>query len=177
MRSGPRVQALEKAVAAAKSNVGAAQANLARLTEMQDYLNVRAPFAGVITLRNVDTGALVTEGSTLLYRIAQTDRLRIYVNVPQADVDCGVHVGQAAKLTIPDLPAPKFTGNRDAHGQCARSHQPYAAGRGAGAEHGRAAAAGHVRAGELHDAARRTAAADSKAMRWWCAPTGRRWPW
>jgi len=103
------VQALEKAVAAAKSNVGAAQANLARLTEMEDYVNVRAPFAGIITQRNVDTGALVTEGATLLYRIAQTDRLRIYVNVPQAD-STGVHVGQAAKLTIVDLPSHEFTG-------------------------------------------------------------------
>jgi RND family efflux transporter MFP subunit len=89
--------------------VEVAQANLARLTEMQGYLNVRAPFAGIITQRNVDVGALVTEGSTLLYRIAQSDRLRIYVNVPQADAT-GIHIGQAAKLTIVDLPAHPFLG-------------------------------------------------------------------
>ena len=42
--------------------------------EMQSYRMVKAPFAGVITLRNVDVGALVNAGSTLLYRIAQTGR-------------------------------------------------------------------------------------------------------
>jgi len=51
------VQALEKAVAAARSNVGAAQANLDRLIQLKSYQTVRAPFAGVITVRNVDTGA------------------------------------------------------------------------------------------------------------------------
>ena len=50
---------------------------------VQAYQKVKAPFAGVITTRNVDVGALVNEGSTLLYRIAQTDRLRTYINVPQ----------------------------------------------------------------------------------------------
>src|SRR6202166_3072788 len=76
---------------------------------MQGYLKVRAPFAGVITLRNVDTGALVAEGNTLLFRIAQTDRLRTYVNVPQAD-STSVTVGQVALLKIPDLPSKTFTG-------------------------------------------------------------------
>lgn len=101
------VQALEKAVAAARSNVGAAEANLARLQEIQSQLNVRAPFDGVITVRNVDTGALVNEGSTLLFRIAQNDRLRIYVNVPQADATA-IHTGMAARLTVPDLSAKTF---------------------------------------------------------------------
>src|SRR6202050_2276608 len=103
------VQALEKAVNAAKSNSSALEANVARITDLLGYLTVRAPFAGVITVRNVDTGALVTEGSTLLYRISQTDRLRTYVNVPQADAS-GVHVGQVAQLRIPDLPSRTFTG-------------------------------------------------------------------
>jgi len=103
------VQALEKAVNAAKSNVGAAEANLARLTNMRGYVQVRAPFAGVITQRNIDVGALVNDGSTLLYRIAQTGKLRTYVNVPQAD-SVAVHVGQAAKLTFSDLPSRVFNG-------------------------------------------------------------------
>jgi RND family efflux transporter MFP subunit len=101
------VDALEKAIAAARSNLGAAQANLARLNDLQNYQTVRAPFAGVITLRNVDTGVLVTEGATLLFRIAQTGRLRIYLNVPQADAD-SVRPGQKATLVIPDLAGRKF---------------------------------------------------------------------
>jgi RND family efflux transporter MFP subunit len=103
------MQSLDKAVNVAKNNISVAQANLARLTDMQGYLKVRAPFAGVITLRNVDTGALVAEGNTLLFRIAQTDRLRTYVNVPQAD-STSIRVGQTAQLKIPDLPLKTFTG-------------------------------------------------------------------
>jgi RND family efflux transporter MFP subunit len=103
------VQSLEKAVNVAKSNIGAAEANLERLTDMLSYVKVKAPFAGVITQRNVDVGALVNEGNTLLYRIAQTDKLRIYVNVPQSDSNA-VHVGLPAKLTISDLPSKIFVG-------------------------------------------------------------------
>lgn len=103
------VQSLQKAVSAARNNVSASAANLARLTEMQSYEKVRAPFGGVITVRNVDSGTLVTNGSTLLYRIAQNNMLRTYINVPQSDAD-GVRVGQAAILTLPDLPGRQFHG-------------------------------------------------------------------
>jgi RND family efflux transporter MFP subunit len=103
------VQALEKGVAAARNNVAAAQANVARLNDLLEYQTVRAPFAGVITLRNVDAGVLVNEGNTLLYRIAQTERLRTYLNVPQADAG-SVRVGQPAVLVIPDLPGHRFPG-------------------------------------------------------------------
>ena len=57
-------QSLEKAVGMQKSNVAAAEANLARLNQVQSYRQVKAPFDGVITQRNVDTGALVNTGST-----------------------------------------------------------------------------------------------------------------
>src|SRR4051812_17009141 len=103
------VQALEKAIGAAKSNAAAVEANLARLNELLGYQTVRAPFAGVITVRNIDAGALVNEGNTLLFRIAQTDRLRTYLNVPQADAD-SVRVGQRAKLSVPDLKGRTLTG-------------------------------------------------------------------
>jgi len=103
------VRALDRAVAAAKGNVAASQANVARLTELQGYLQVRAPFAGVITLRNIDVGALVNTGSTLLFRIAQTNPLRTYVNVPQVSAP-GVRVGQNATLSTADLPDRKFNG-------------------------------------------------------------------
>ncbi len=103
------VHALEKAVAAARSNAGAAEANLGRLDELVRYLNVSAPFTGVITVRNVDVGALVNEGTTLLYRIAQAERLRIFLNVPQADSG-SVRVGQKATIRLPDRPGMKFDG-------------------------------------------------------------------
>ena len=103
-------QALEKAVAMQKSNVAAAEANLARLDKIQGYRLVRAPFDGVITLRNVDVGALVSTGNTLLFRIAQIGTLRTYVNVPQSSASA-VKVGQAATLSVSNLPGRKFSGS------------------------------------------------------------------
>jgi RND family efflux transporter MFP subunit len=101
--------ALEKAIAVQRSNIAAADANLARLKEMESYRLVKAPFAGVITLRNVDVGALVNSGSTLLFRIAQTAAVRTYVNVPQANA-ASVRVGQAARLRVSNLPGRVFNG-------------------------------------------------------------------
>src|SRR3984893_11706847 len=103
------LQALEKAVSAARSNIAAAEANVARLDEMQSYRVVKAPFDGVVTLRNVDGGALVHAGSTLLFRIAQTGTLRIYVNVPQTNAS-SIQPGQAAQLSVSNLPGRRFTG-------------------------------------------------------------------
>ncbi|HEV2687273.1 MAG TPA: efflux RND transporter periplasmic adaptor subunit [Bryobacteraceae bacterium] len=103
------VRALDRAVAASKSSVAASEANVGRLTDMRAYLKVRAPFAGVITLRNIDMGALVNSGSTLLFRIAQTNLLRTYVNVPQFSAP-DVHIGQNAALSTSDFPERKFAG-------------------------------------------------------------------
>ncbi len=103
------VESLTKAVGVAQSNVSASESALNRILQVQGYLKVRAPFAGVITQRNVDTGALVNEGNTLLFRIAQTERLRTYVSVPQSDA-VSIHVGQVAQITIASLPDKKFPG-------------------------------------------------------------------
>jgi RND family efflux transporter MFP subunit len=103
------VQALEKAISAQRSNLAAAKANFARLQDVQGYRVVKAPFDGVVTVRNVDVGALVSTGTTLLYRIAQIGTLRTYVNVPQAYV-ATVRVGQSAALTVSNVPGRRFTG-------------------------------------------------------------------
>jgi RND family efflux transporter MFP subunit len=103
------VLALEKGVLAQSSNISANQANLARLDDVQGYRVVKAPFDGVITVRNVDVGALVSSGTTLLYRIAQVGTLRTYLNVPQ-DNASSVHIGQTARLTFSDFPGRRFFG-------------------------------------------------------------------
>jgi len=103
------VQALEKAVAAQRSNLAAAEANAARLEELTSYLLVKAPFDGVITMRNVDVGALVNAGNTLLFRVAQTGTLRTYINVPQADAS-SIRLGQPALLSVSNLPGRQFAG-------------------------------------------------------------------
>jgi len=103
------VQALEKAIAAQRSNVAAAEANLGALDEVQGYRVVKAPFDGLVTLRNVDVGTLVNAGTTLLYRVAQTGTLRTYVNVPQTNAD-SIRVGQTAILNVSTLPGRRFPG-------------------------------------------------------------------
>src|SRR5882672_11926211 len=64
-----------------------AKANVKRLEELQGFEKIVAPFTGIVTARNIDNGNLVTSGSagqtTPLFRLAQTDTLRIYVTVPQ----------------------------------------------------------------------------------------------
>ena len=103
------VRALEKALAAQRNAVAASEANLSRLEKLRGYRLVTAPFDGVITMRNVDTGALVNAGNTLLYRIAQSDRLRIYLNVPQS-YSSAVKTGQIAIVTVSNLPGRQFQG-------------------------------------------------------------------
>jgi RND family efflux transporter MFP subunit len=92
-----------------RANLVAAEATVARYEKMASYRSVKAPFAGVITLRNVDAGALVTTGSTLLFRIAQTGTLRTYVNVPQTHAN-SVRTGQAARVRVSTVPGREFPG-------------------------------------------------------------------
>jgi RND family efflux transporter MFP subunit len=103
------LQSLEDGINVQKSNVAAAEASLARLERLKEYLTVKAPFDGVITVRNVEAGALVSSGNTLLFRIAQTRVVRTYVNVPQAYAG-SVREGQAARLSVTELPGREFTG-------------------------------------------------------------------
>jgi RND family efflux transporter MFP subunit len=73
--------------AAKKAAVASAAANVARLRELESFKRVVAPFDGVVTARNTDIGALINAGQssgTELFRIADTHKLRIYVQVPEA---------------------------------------------------------------------------------------------
>jgi RND family efflux transporter MFP subunit len=103
------VSASEANVNAARQNVSANDANLRRLLDLQSFKKVRAPFDGVITLRNIDTGSLISSGSTLLFRIAQNNVLRIFVNVPQSDFS-SFTVGMPAQITVSELPGKIFPG-------------------------------------------------------------------
>ena len=100
---------------AKRATLASAQANVARLTEMVSYEKVTAPFDGVITVRNVDIGALVTAGGTPgiaaaaneLFHIAQTDVLRTFTDIPQDDASF-VSVGTHVYLTTPQYPGRRF---------------------------------------------------------------------
>jgi RND family efflux transporter MFP subunit len=72
--------------AAKKAAADSAAANVSRLRELESFKRVVAPFSGVITARNTDIGALINAGQsagTELFRIADTRKLRIYVQVPE----------------------------------------------------------------------------------------------
>ncbi len=70
---------------------------------------MRAPFSGLITLRNVDVGALIGNNQTLLFRIAQTDVLRTFLNVPETGAAL-IQQGQTAVLNVQEYPGRQFTG-------------------------------------------------------------------
>lgn len=91
-----------------KATVEAARANVERLTEISRFARVTAPFAGVITVRQVEVGQLIAAGdSQELFRLAQSDKLRVFVRVPQ-NYARGTTVGQTAELTLPEQPGRKF---------------------------------------------------------------------
>jgi RND family efflux transporter MFP subunit len=107
------LNALEQAIAAARSNIAVAEANLGRLQEMQGYEIVKAPFDGIVTARNIDVGALINAGNggpaQELFHLAATDKLRVYVNVPQADSRAAAP-GLKSYLTLSEFPGRKFQG-------------------------------------------------------------------
>jgi len=91
------------------ASVAGARAEVRRLEQLQSFGRVTAPFAGTITLRNVDVGDLITAtGGKELFRLAQTDKLRVFVRVPQS-LSLSIAPGQSAELLIPERPDRVFT--------------------------------------------------------------------
>lgn len=91
---------------AKKAQSESARQNLQRLEQLQGFNRITAPFDGVVTARKVDVGSLVTEGSTTgqeLFHMSSTQRLRVYVQVPQAYAS-SIKPGMAADLTTVDRP-------------------------------------------------------------------------
>ena len=91
------------ALSVAKANVVAQQAAVNRLVELIGFEQIKAPFDGVVTARNVDIGDLVNAGGTTgraLFQVADIHRMRIYVNVPQAFLG-ELRPGIKATLHIP----------------------------------------------------------------------------
>jgi RND family efflux transporter MFP subunit len=98
--------------AQARANLAAADANVERLKQTESFKRVVAPFSGVITKRNVDVGDLIDAGGgagRALFVLAQTDPLRVYVNVPQSYAHL-VKVGQQVVVTMTELRGSGFRG-------------------------------------------------------------------
>jgi RND family efflux transporter MFP subunit len=99
---------------AKQATVQSAQANVRRLEELQAFEKIYAPFDGVITARNTDIGALIDSGSsggarTELFHIAQPDKLRVYVSVPEA-YSQAAKLGLTADLVLSEFPGRRFPG-------------------------------------------------------------------
>lgn len=107
------VEALGSNVNAADTDITAQQANVKRLEQLESFQRVVAPFDGLITARNVDPGALITAGSSSsnreLFRMAKTDELRIFVNVPQSS-SVAIHPGEITAIRVGEFRGREFPG-------------------------------------------------------------------
>ncbi len=96
--------------ASTSSAVKSAQANVDRLKQLQSFEKIYAPFDGVVTARNVDTGQLINQGAGQeLFHMQALDRLRVYTDVPQLYSQT-VKRGMKIALTFPEYPGKTFWG-------------------------------------------------------------------
>jgi multidrug efflux pump subunit AcrA (membrane-fusion protein) len=123
-------QMMQQAYDAAGANVRAAEAYLRGLMSTLQYAQVRAPFSGIVVARNVENGALITAAgassapltaggsqftpatnvaAASLFRVAQTDTMRVYVSIPQPYV-ASIRAGLSADLVIANLNNQSFRG-------------------------------------------------------------------
>src|SRR5947208_11924810 len=98
---------------AKRAIVQSSEANVRRLEELESFKHIYAPFSGVITRRNVDIGTLINAGnggsSQQLFFLAQTDPIRVYLNVPETSAP-SVRTGLGAYLDLTQYPGQPFEG-------------------------------------------------------------------
>jgi membrane fusion protein, multidrug efflux system len=104
-----QVEAEEARVKAAQSSVNAAQASAKAIQDTQAYLQVTAPFTGVITARYVHPGALAGAQTGPLFDVEQQDRLRLVVSVPERHAG-SIPRGHKIAFTVPAYPGTAFSG-------------------------------------------------------------------
>jgi RND family efflux transporter MFP subunit len=99
-------------VEVSKADIAAGEANLRRLRETKAFARVVAPFAGTVTKRNVDVGALVSVGpnaSQDLFHLADSSTVRVFVDVPQS-LSAGVEAGAPAEIQVREARGRSFAG-------------------------------------------------------------------
>src|SRR6266478_2724792 len=98
---------------AKKATVQSSEANVRRLEQLESFKHIYAPFSGVITRRNVDTGTLINAGNggtqQELFFLAQTDPIRVYLTVPE-NYAPSVRAGLGAYLRLTQYPGQDFQG-------------------------------------------------------------------
>jgi len=102
------VSAAKSALAAAQENVSVSQVDQQRTNTMLAYSTITAPFAGVISKRHADTGAMIQAGTSSqtqampLVRLSQIDQLRLVLPVPE-DIVAHIRLGEAVEVRVPSL--------------------------------------------------------------------------
>jgi RND family efflux transporter MFP subunit len=113
-----QISSTRAALAESQNQLGMAQATLERLSALQAYSHITAPFAGVVTKRYVDTGALISAGTSSetqsqpVVQLAEWSLLRLVIPVPASSVPL-LHLGSVVQVHVLDL-------NRDFQGRVAR---------------------------------------------------------
>jgi RND family efflux transporter MFP subunit len=99
------VSAARAALAASQQGVAVSQADVARTETMNSYAKITAPFAGIITKRYADTGAMIPAGTATtsnglaLVQLSQNSLLRLVLPVPESDV-AKIHLGETVKVRV-----------------------------------------------------------------------------
>jgi RND family efflux transporter MFP subunit len=116
--SEAQINSAQAALAESKNQLGMAQATLDRLSALQAYSHITAPFAGVVTKRYVDTGALISAGTSSetqsqpVVQLAEWSLFRLEIPVPESAVPM-IHLGGIVQVHVLDL-------NRDFQGRVSR---------------------------------------------------------
>ena len=101
------------------AQVKAAQANVDQLVAEEGFKRLIAPFGGIVTARETDIGQLINVGAgggPELFVVSETNKLRVYVNVPQNYVP-GVPPGTKATIRVPEHPDKVYSGTVEASAQ------------------------------------------------------------
>jgi RND family efflux transporter MFP subunit len=113
-----QINSARAALAESQNQLGMAQATLDRLSALQAYSHITAPFAGVVTKRYVDTGALISAGTSSetqsqpVVQLAEWSLFRLEIPVPESAVPM-IHLGSIVQVHVLDL-------NRDFQGRVSR---------------------------------------------------------
>jgi RND family efflux transporter MFP subunit len=103
-----QVSAAKAALAESLQAVAVSEADVAKTETMNSYARITAPFAGVITRRYADTGAMIPAGTATtsnglpLVQLSQNSLLRLVLPVPESDVP-KVHIGQTVRVRVKAL--------------------------------------------------------------------------
>lgn len=113
-----QVASTQAELSAAQQQLQVAEANQRQYTALSDYSHIVAPFAGVVTARYADTGALVAAGTSsstqaiAVVRLAQISKLRLVLPIPES-LAAQIHLGDPVKVHVQAL-------NQDIEGKVSR---------------------------------------------------------